>query len=1023
MIPISLTLKGIYSYREAQIIDFTKLTEGQIFGIFGAVGSGKSTILEAISFALYNDTERLNKAGDDRYYNMMNLKSDELEIDFIFKMKEGEEYRMLVQGKRAKKDFNSVKKFEKTAYFKVKGNWEPTDKTAEEIIGLSYENFRRTVIIPQGQFEEFLKLGKTERTRMMKDIFVLGKYDLSGKVKSLENANKEKLDILTGSLQQFVDVTEEIYKTAKSDLKVKEKELLVSTKQTKLLQKSFQQAEELKEVFSQATIAEEVFKKIGEGEKEHTDLGIKIKQTEDCLIRFKPLLDRKKDVLNRVDLADKDAKDKEMQFSKVNEDIEKKEKFFTEIKEKQAQKEVETSKVKDLQNLIEIKSLSTNIDKSEKRIGEGQKLLDGIVEDLKLKKLESKDVKGKAKKAEANRPDGKELSDLQLWFSQRKNLDSVVIETRNELAKAEEQLKATGNKFRETLTRSNCVISAKSMKDAVKELEELKATKEQKIQAVEQEKTHWQLKNKLEEFAAKLEDGAPCPICGSTEHPEIINSEEAQKEINKIEKSLSLLKSELEIFIACIGDARVIIGQAEERNGLVKTKKIELKEKEERQKAHDATFKGKNYGIGDEAKVAEAVKELEKAEAVLQELRALTEKLYQEEEALEKKEKQYKEGITKIKNELAAAAGKKEALSGQLSVLKLADFTESSDMDLRQKADVIQKNILETEKQFNTLQAEIENLKKQKNSLSGQLKEVKKQQENLEKESTKLVKEIKTAIKSSDYANEAAVVQVLSENLNLEAVKVKLENFKIEFQKAKLNYESLQSRIKGQKFDSQLFLEQKEEYVEAENLLNLQSEMLGKQKQITANLEKKLGEKKILVKDLNTIKKRAENIAILKSLFRQEGFVSYISSVYLQNLCEAANHRFYQLTKQQLRLELTAENSFDVRDYLNDGKLRNVKTLSGGQTFQASLSLALALAESVQKQNQTEQNFFFLDEGFGTQDEDSLQAIFEALKGLRKENRIVGVISHVKGLQDEIDVSLLIEKDEDRGSIVRPSWQ
>ena len=257
----------------------------------------------------------------------------------------------------------------------------------------------------------------------------------------------------------------------------------------------------------------------------------------------------------------------------------------------------------------------------------------------------------------------------------------------------------------------------------------------------------------------------------------------------------------------------------------------------------------------------------------------------------------------------------------------------------------------------------------------------------------------------------------------MEQAKSNLENFNKEYQKAKLNYESLNARIKGQKFDSQLFLEQKEQYLQAENLLNEQSEMLGKQKQITSNLEKKLAEKKVLIKDLNALKKRAENIATLKSLFRQEGFVSYISSVYLQNLCEAANHRFYQLTKQQLRLELTADNSFDVRDYLNDGKLRNVKTLSGGQTFQASLSLALALAESVQKQNQTDQNFFFLDEGFGTQDEDSLQAIFEALKGLRKENRIVGVISHVKGLQDEIDVSLLIEKDEETGSIVRPSWK
>ena len=1021
MIPISLTLKGIYSYRETQTIDFTKLTEGQIFGIFGAVGSGKSTILEAISYALYNDTERLNKSGDDRYYNMMNLKSDELEIDFTFRMKEGEEYRMLVQGKRHKKDFTSVKKFDRTVYFKVKDNWEPTDKTAEEIIGLSYENFRRTVIIPQGQFEEFLKLGKTDRTRMMRDIFVLGKYDLSGKVKSLENANKEKVDILTGNLHQFVEVTDEACKEAKADLKTKEKELLVTTKQAKLLQKSFQQAEELKAVFAQASIAEGVFKKIEEKENGFADLATKIKQSEDCLIRFKPLLDRKMDLQNRGEETKRDIENKEAQFSKANTDIEQKHKDFAVIKEKQAQKEVEAAKVKDLHNLLEIKALSGSIEKNKNRIADGQKHLDEIVNELKGKKTESEKVKKEVKKAEGNRPDGKELSELQLWFSQRKNLKAATSETRNELKEAEAKFKATGNEFRTLLKASNCSISAKSMNGALKELEQVKTTKEEAFQAIELEKTHWQLKNKLEEFAAKLEEGAPCPICGSTEHPELINSEEANAEIVKIEKKLSLLKSETDTLITCIGNARVIIAQAGERNRIVEAKKVELEGKEEKQKVYDGTFKGKNYGIGDEVKVVAGVKELEAAEEVLQKMRALTEKLYQEEEALEKKEKQYKEGINKIKNELTAAEAKSEALSSQLSVFKVTDFTTG--VDLGAKADTIQKSILETEKQFNELQSEIDKLNQQKNSLSGQLKEVKKQQGNLGKEFKKLAKEIEVSIKSSNYNDEAAVLQILSENLNLENAKSDLEKFNTEYQKAKLNYESLHARIKGQKFDSQLFIEQKEQYAQAETLLNEQSKMVGQQKQIAADLDKKLKEKKVLVKDLNALKKRAENIAILKSLFRQEGFVSYISSVYLQNLCEAANHRFYQLTKQQLRLELTADNSFDVRDYLNDGKLRNVKTLSGGQTFQASLSLALALAESVQKQNKTDQNFFFLDEGFGTQDEESLQAIFEALKGLRKENRIVGVISHVKGLQEEIDVSLLIEKDEETGSIVKPSWQ
>jgi exonuclease SbcC len=78
MIPVRLSIKGLYSYREKQEIDFHTLISSQLFGIFGAVGSGKSSILEAIMFMLFDETDRLNKTKDNRYYNMLNLQSNEM---------------------------------------------------------------------------------------------------------------------------------------------------------------------------------------------------------------------------------------------------------------------------------------------------------------------------------------------------------------------------------------------------------------------------------------------------------------------------------------------------------------------------------------------------------------------------------------------------------------------------------------------------------------------------------------------------------------------------------------------------------------------------------------------------------------------------------------------------------------------------------------------------------------------------------------------------------------------------------
>ena len=116
------------------------------------------------------------------------------------------------------------------------------------------------------------------------------------------------------------------------------------------------------------------------------------------------------------------------------------------------------------------------------------------------------------------------------------------------------------------------------------------------------------------------------------------------------------------------------------------------------------------------------------------------------------------------------------------------------------------------------------------------------------------------------------------------------------------------------------------------------------------------------------------------------------------------------------------KNEFDVIDYLNNGNKRSVKTLSGGQLFQASLCLALALAESVQTNAKGDKNFFFIDEGFGTQDQESIAIVFETLQTLYKENRIVGIISHVAEMKESIPRSITVEKDPERGSLIKTSW-
>jgi len=239
MIPIKLSVQGLYSYQKLQEIDFRQLVGSNVFGIFGKVGSGKTSLLEAISFALYGETERLN-SRDNRQYNMMNLKSKHLIIDFEFQAgSEGQLYRFVYEAKRNSKKHAEISSTDRRMFIWTNDTWQPigNDKDdvavlSKEILGLDYDNFKRTIIIPQNQFREFLELSPTDRTKMMNQLFKLDQYNLAERVTKLSKVNDEQLSELRGLLAPLDAVTPEAIEGAKSEIgdvlsAIKAKELAI----------------------------------------------------------------------------------------------------------------------------------------------------------------------------------------------------------------------------------------------------------------------------------------------------------------------------------------------------------------------------------------------------------------------------------------------------------------------------------------------------------------------------------------------------------------------------------------------------------------------------------------------------------------------------------------------------------------------------------------------------------------------------------------------------------------------------
>jgi len=218
MRPIRLKIKGINSFQEEQLIDFETLTQAGIFGIFGPTGSGKSTILDGITLALYGKLSR----NSTNYINVNDEKATVV-YEFIIAGAEEKTYQVSREFKRNKNEGINQGKCQ-LLELRPEGALVLADKTTEvtnaceEIIGLGLTDFTRTVVLPQGKFSDFLKLEGKPRRDMLERLFNLSKYgdDLSNRLKSERINEVEKLNQIVGSMKTYEGVTPEALAEKKS---------------------------------------------------------------------------------------------------------------------------------------------------------------------------------------------------------------------------------------------------------------------------------------------------------------------------------------------------------------------------------------------------------------------------------------------------------------------------------------------------------------------------------------------------------------------------------------------------------------------------------------------------------------------------------------------------------------------------------------------------------------------------------------------------------------------------------------
>ena len=998
MKPIKLSIEGVFSYRTRQEIDFTKLSSEGIFGIFGNTGSGKSSIVEAIIFALYGKIERVS----GKQIDLINLQSNKAVIDFEFEVS-GKAYRVVVNLTRTSSGHSTKKLF----YQKQEGQYRAMEEkiSGEQLTGLSYDNFCRVVIIPQGKFQDFLTLTSGERTKMLKEIFPsLKKYDLSNTLRAMreetEGMQKEKMGQLNSYSEYTIEALNErkeqyaVVEQQYKDLEILIKNLKEDLDSRKTLFDAFKKQEELSQNFNRLKLNEENISalkdRLDQYRKTNRVFGSLLTKYDDLLLRKK----RTSDLFSELSLQVADLEKKKQSL----------EEELAALQKENEQTPLQQQEADNLKTLADLRELESTMAILDKKMKDEQKRLENgkacVAAEENKKQNKEKEIADK----ESRLLNAEEFRSVRDWFAKNQRLNE-------DLARLRKENQDLCKKKTDCLAPFGDI----SPDNPEAELQQRLQDTEEQISKAENLLSDYNVKQALCQYSKALSSNEPCPLCGSLSHPhpaELADVDEHLKQIKSTIRDLKARKETLEKAVASLDFySKQIQSKQEQINSLQQD--IET---------HKRQFVWANYLGKSSLEITQMENEDIRLQNELKELRsalaAIDRNIRKYSEAL----KQIENSVEQSRNALTKHQGRKEELGKNLSEEFVLQYAQ---VDVNQLNEQRQKLLAVLEKRNAVLAERNAVLSKQNAVLfqrEGERNSCKQNLETIIGETDKCESEIERQIACGGFQSLESVRQILSSSFDEDDAQTQIDNFNRQMIEFSSQLAALSEQTSGKdrpaeeniKSDEQTLSQKEKEFK------SCIANKGGIEKEINL-FETKLSQKTELEKEMKKAEARLDALNKLSQMFKGDKFIQFISTVYLEQLCAKANERLQIITNNKFAIRYWEEN-FEVIDNLNSGKTRSLKTLSGGQIFQASLCMALALVDTIRLNSDTREDFFFLDEGFGTQDNESIELIFKSLVSLRQENKIVGLISHSEILKEKISYNIAVRLDQNEGSLIENNY-
>ncbi|AOV07170.1 AAA family ATPase [Sporosarcina ureilytica] len=1021
MKPVTLKMTAFGPYKETEVVDFQDLQEHLLFVISGATGSGKTTIFDGICFALYGEA-----SGEDRT-DIRALRSDfaqndtQTAVELIFEIHR-RTYRIMRQVPYTKVGNKSETPARCELYELTEDGEVPVvdrqmvseiNRKIESLIGFTQAQFSQIVMLPQGEFRKFLTSDTENKELIMRKIFKTDQYrEIVKRLQKQRDEAKAKLDRERQQERALVEQISASLPNRESSIfhllaseNYNAQQIIEGLNEEKLFYEN--KIHEDKEAYEKA------YKKHGE----MVDRYHAAKSINERFIELEQRQNTYQQMVEQIPFFEQEAKRLEQAERALT--IEQIEYQFEELtKELVAREEVV---VKSVHAVQVAKERLAKVNVQFKVEEEKQQQLEQIK--VQLFRLQDalpkvKDLASKKQRLHSLENELKNHNKSFVELTEQATHESEKVTHLTEQINQREEAVISLDEKVELLTTINEKCKLVDEYIALrKQTEAYERTKNERKQfynqaqsAYEQLTSDW-LIGEAATLAAKLHEGEACPVCGSADHPQKAhetNITVSKEELEEKKQQLTNIESAYRIADA---DYQSSFKQLQSKAQRFEDGDVDVRLEQ---------IDDESQKINEEK--AQVEKEVMALRAIRQELVQLKERLMNQrkvaDEALNLKlvmERNVYESNALIEKEQALFEQIIREIPGELRELTV----------LEQKINHLTKERNTIEQAWQVIQKQLEESRELvASSKSAKLHAIE-SRDDTKLKSEQAEKRFQEALEKSTFPTKQAYQEAKMDEDSRRVLRTKIDDFKQQFYSIRKAVKELSAFLEGkQKLDLEkvevTLAELKTAYEVALQAVN--------QSRSYYNSIEQLKEQLIQVTErLSVLERKFGQVEDLYDVIRGNNhlklsFERYIQIEYLEQMIQSANERLRDISNGQFELirsdrqEVRGRQSglgLDVYDAYT-GQTRDVKTLSGGEKFNASLSLALGMADIIQSfQGAVSIDTMFIDEGFGTLDEESLTKAIDTLIDLQKAGRMIGVISHVEELKAAFPAILEVKKSKE----------